>query len=121
MGNPSASLERVKMRARTIVTVAMLLLPTLSCAQDVGDAQRGEEYARTHCAYCHGWKRGDTSSPIAKAPTFEAVANTRGMTGTALIVWFRSPHPTMPSLVIAPSDQIDLVAYILSLHGAQLN
>jgi hypothetical protein len=68
------------------------------------------------CAECHAVLPSDTVSPDAKAPTFKAVANTPGMTATALTVWFRSPHPAMPNLIIDPKDKEDLIAYILSLQ-----
>jgi hypothetical protein len=38
------------------------------------------------------------------------------MTVTALTVWSRTTHPTMPNLVIEPTDMDDLIAYILSLR-----
>jgi len=38
------------------------------------------------------------------------------MSITALTVWSRTSHPTMPNLVIAPEDMDDLIAYILSLR-----
>jgi hypothetical protein len=39
------------------------------------------------------------------------------MSITALTVWSRTSHPTMPNLVIGPEDMDDLIAYILSLRG----
>jgi hypothetical protein len=42
------------------------------------------------------------------------------MTGTALAVWFRTPHPTMPNFIFAPADRDNLIAYILSLRNPQL-
>jgi hypothetical protein len=38
------------------------------------------------------------------------------MSVTALTVWSRSMHPTMPNLVIQPNDVDDLIAYIVSLR-----
>ena len=38
------------------------------------------------------------------------------MTITALTVWSRTTHRTMPNLVIPPNDMDDLIAYILSLR-----
>jgi hypothetical protein len=55
-------------------------------------------------------------SPDQHAPTFAAIAETPGMTGTALAVWFRTSHPTMPNLVIQEQDMEDVIAYILSLR-----
>jgi hypothetical protein len=60
--------------------------------------------------------RSDGQSPDRRAPSFSTIANTPGMTVTALTVWSRSVHPTMPNLVISPTDMDDLIAYILSLR-----
>ena len=55
-------------------------------------------------------------SPNRQAPPFKQIANTPGMSVTALTVWSRTTHPTMPNLVIDPNDMDDLIAYILSLR-----
>ncbi len=105
------------MDARKIyATIAMIVAATAAEAQLLGDASKGRNYARRVCAECHAILPSDTVSPNANAPTFKAVANTPGMTATALTAWFRSPHPTMPNLIIDPSDKDDLIAYILSLQ-----
>ena len=85
-------------------------------AVDVGDARRGLAYARRICASCHHLLRRDGQSPNRRAPTFTKIANTPGMSVTALTVWSRTVHPTMPNLVIDPNDMDDLIAYILSLR-----
>jgi hypothetical protein len=48
--------------------------------------------------------------------TPDMLANTPGMTVTALTVWSRTTHPTMPNLAIEPTDMGNLIAYILSLR-----
>lgn len=87
-----------------------------SDTSDIGDAKKGLAYARKVCAQCHTVTGADTPSPHAKAPRFKQIANTPGMTVTALTVWSRTTHATMPNLVIAPADMDDLIAYILSLR-----
>jgi mono/diheme cytochrome c family protein len=87
--------------------------------QEVGDARRGLAYARSICSECHNVLDTDAASPNERAPAFKAIAKTPGMSITALTVWSRTSHPTMPNFVIAPSDMDDLVAYILSLRGPQ--
>jgi hypothetical protein len=54
-------------------------------------------------------------SPHERATAFELVANTRGMSEMALRVWFQSPHPSMPNLVLRDKTADDLIAYIMSL------
>lgn len=84
-------------------------------AQDLGDPQAGQAYADGVCAECHAVKKGQRVSPHERAPAFELVANTRGMTAMALRVWFQSPHPSMPNLRLTEKVSDDLIAYILSL------
>ena len=38
------------------------------------------------------------------------------MTGTALSVWLRTPHKSMPDLIIEPEDRNNVIAYIVSLR-----
>lgn len=84
-------------------------------AVDIGDAHRGLAYAQKICAECHNVLRSDAVSPNPVAPPFKKIANTPGMSITALTVWSRTSHPTMPNLIIEPHDMDDLIAYILSL------
>ena len=84
-------------------------------AMDIGDARKGLHYAQRVCAACHIVQRSDAASPNSKAPSFKQIANTPGMSVTALTVWSRTTHPTMPNLIIEPNDMDDLIAYILSL------
>jgi mono/diheme cytochrome c family protein len=83
---------------------------------DIGDARKGFAYAQQVCSGCHNVSRTDASSPNPQAPAFKKVANTPGMSITALTVWSRTTHPTMPNLVIEPANMDDLIAYILSLR-----
>ncbi len=90
-------------------------------AQQVGDPAKGRQYALTYCATCHSVialpPGASPSSPnrTGLSISFEEVAATPGMTELALNVFFRSPHPSMPNLIVQPADVRDLVAYILSL------
>lgn len=40
-----------------------------------------------------------------------------GMTGFALHVWLRSPHATMPQIVVAPEHVEHLAAYLESVES----
>ena len=90
---------------------------TLASAQaaTLGNPETGKAYAQTHCVSCHSIVRDGNSSPVTAATPFQAVANTAGITRTALYVFFRSPHPTMPNLIIKGDDLDNIIAYILSL------
>ncbi len=89
-------------------------LPSL--AQTGGDAREGLAYARENCAQCHRVERGTNGSEAMLAASFRQIANTPGMTAMALTVFFRTPHPTMPNLIIPPAQQQDVIAYIQSLR-----
>jgi hypothetical protein len=60
----------------------------------------------------------EESSPrmITIGPAFRDIANTRGMTATAIRVFLTTSHPKMPNLIITPEELTDVSAYILSLR-----
>jgi hypothetical protein len=62
---------------------------------------------------------GQSVSPPPAIATFKQIANTAGMTRMALTVWFQSPHPNMPNLILEPGDRDDVIAYILSLRDTK--
>src|SRR6185503_21104238 len=77
------------------------VVPTVD-AEGVGDARKGAAYAQKSCSGCHNVSASDTGSPNRQAPGFKKIANTPGMTITALTVWSRTSHPSMPNFVIDP-------------------
>ncbi len=105
----------MRLRPATMILAALFSFPVTAAAQEIGDSARGLDYAKQHCGECHS-VGGDQKAPLVpRGPAFEQVANTPGMTRIALTVWFRTPHPLMPNIIVAPADQDDLIAYILSL------
>ena len=56
---------------------------------------------------------------MPQAPRFRHVADTTGMTATALQVWMQTSHPTMPNIIVAPSDMRNVIAYIPSLKARE--
>jgi mono/diheme cytochrome c family protein len=88
----------------------------ISDATDNGDLRKGFAYAEQFCSDCHNILTTDAASPNRQAPSFKKVANIPGMSLTALTVWSRTSHPTMPNLVIESADMDNLIAYILSLR-----
>jgi hypothetical protein len=55
---------------------------------------------------------------IAIAPDFQTIANTAGMTATALRAFLQTPHPKMPNLILTPELSADVIAFLLSLATA---
>ena len=82
--------------------------------QQTGDPEAGAAYAKNVCAQCHTIK-GAEPSPEPTAPPFKVVANTPGMTATALAVWLTTSHPTMPNIVLERQDLDNVIAFILTL------
>ena len=83
-------------------------LPAL--AQQAGDPAAGQRLAEATCMVCHD----STGSKLA--PAFSAVAAMPSTTATALGVFLRTSHPSMPNLMLTPAERDDVVAYILSLR-----
>lgn len=102
------------MRRLAILSLILLFAGPVA-AQEVGDPPRaGATYAKQYCAKCHTIA-DEGASPEHTAPRFKDVANTSGMTATALTVWLQTSHPTMPNIILEPNDMSNVVAYILSL------
>lgn len=82
-----------------------------------GDPATGRAFALQACTPCHVVS-ADQLSPkrFANAPAFQAIANTRAMTGSALRAFLSTSHPTMPNLILSGKEMDDVVAYILSLR-----
>jgi mono/diheme cytochrome c family protein len=97
------------------VLIPMFVAAVPAAAQDVGRAAQGARLAAEVCAVCRATAAGDFASPDPAAPPFAMVAAEPGIGRTALLVWLRSPHPTMPMLRLSPTEEHDLIAHILSL------
>ncbi len=100
-------------RSRNLFLSPFAGLPSSAEAQ-TGDPGAGAAYAKQVCAKCHAIDQTGIS-PELTAPPFKDVANTPGMTETALTVWLRTSHPTMPNIIVEPADMDNVIAYILSL------
>ena len=84
-------------------------------AQELGHVDAGFGFAAEHCAGCHDIASRNPMTTGSGIPTFATVANTPGMTRTALVVWMQTSHPEMPDLIVEPQDLDNVIAYILSL------
>jgi mono/diheme cytochrome c family protein len=104
-------LIRILALAACLVTAG--IYPAFS--QEPGNPDGGFAYAKQACALCHAIPRGDDHSPNPKAPSFEAIANTSGVTGISLAATLHSMHENMPNFVLRPNDRDNVIAYILSL------
>jgi mono/diheme cytochrome c family protein len=98
-------------------TAASFLLLTTLCAHAVqlGNIEEGHRFARESCSQCHLLGDETGRSMNEEAPPFNQIANTPGMTSTALKVFLVTPHRHMPELIVGGDDAENVVAYILSL------
>ena len=100
---------------RTALT-AVAVTTTAGCviSQPQDQTFRGLDLAQNVCAECHAIRKGEAASPNSDAPTFEALANTPGMTMIALRVLLQTPHQTMPNIILEGDELAAVSQYILS-------
>ena len=87
-------------------------------AQDTsGNPEAGRVFARQVCSPCHAVTVVQASQRVmAIGPDFQTIANTPGMTATALRAFLQTPHPKMPNLILNPEQSADVIAFVLSLR-----
>ena len=87
-------------------------------AQDTsGNPEAGRVFARRVCSSCHAVTAEQASQrTIAIGPDFQTIANTSGLTATALRAFLQTPHPKMPNLILTPEQWADVIAFVLSLR-----
>lgn len=103
---------RIDRRSAFLTIVLTIALTGVETAK--ADQSRGRVLAEQRCSQCHGVKRGGKSPNVA-APSFTDVADEPSLTEYTLRVFLRTPHPTMPNLIIKPDEMDDIVSYIVSL------
>jgi mono/diheme cytochrome c family protein len=106
---------------RQLVRLATLIVVLGTAASrahgQIGDVSAGHALARQACVACHVVEAGEARPRlIAVGPAFPAIANTPGMTATALHAFLTTSHPKMPNFILTPSEMDDVIAYILSLR-----
>jgi len=85
---------------------------------DSDGAVEGLAFAQARCAGCHNVIDGQ-ASPNPNAPSFEAIANTRGLTDNTLKAWLRDSHnyPGQMDFEIDAKRIDELAAYMLTLKS----
>lgn len=79
-------------------------------------AETGRDLARRECASCHAVEPGATASPVPAAPTFQALADRPDMSRVGLGALLRTPHRTMPDLIVTSDEADALFAYLETLR-----
>ena len=91
--------------------IVLPFLASIAEAQQVGDAAAGKRLADVACVSCHV-----PSVPAKQAPDFASIAAMSSTTALSLGVFMRTSHPTMPNVLLTPSELDDVISYILSLR-----
>jgi mono/diheme cytochrome c family protein len=81
-----------------------------------GNIAQGADLVRELCTACHSVEKGERVTSLVGAPSFQDVADDPAITAIALGVFFRSPHETMPNLILNRAETDNAIAYILSLR-----
>jgi cytochrome c len=104
---------------RRAILAAAVAATTLSAHAQNGDIAAGHSFARKACSPCHVVDAEKQRPPrrIFIGPGFRNIANTPGMTATALRVFLTTSHPKMPNPILTPEQMADVIAYILSLRS----
>ena len=87
----------------------------LACAQEAGSVPRRPQTCQRGVLRLS--PRGEEPGALdqSRCTDFAAIANTKGVTRTALFAMLQTSHKKMPNLVIKGDDAQNIIAYILSL------
>src|SRR5215475_2556148 len=104
----------------SVIALAAAMVTRPSQAEEGGSAERGLGLARQVCSECHAVQPQQLQSPSARAPTFQALATTPGMTSAALTVALTTPHAGMPMFRLTADQRQSIIDYVLGLkqHGS---
>jgi mono/diheme cytochrome c family protein len=109
-------MEEEPMKSFFAAMTLVLFAAAPTSAQVPGDPAKGRQFAQQICSECHNIEKGQRPSPNGQAPNFETIAKTPGMTAIALTAALRTPHRTMPNVIVTDDDLRNVVAYVLSLQ-----
>jgi mono/diheme cytochrome c family protein len=101
-----------------MLTVGLAATACAANAQEgIGDLAAGRAFAARVCSPCHSIAP-DPHAPrmFEIAPDFQTIADTPGITATALNAFMLTSHPKMPNLILSREQSADVIAYILSLR-----
>jgi len=100
-----------------VVLATALVTTAFSAKAQDGDIATGHAFAREACKACHEVEAEPPPSRMVEiGPALRDIANTPGMTATAIRVFLTSSHPKMPNFILTPEEITDVGAYIRSLR-----
>jgi mono/diheme cytochrome c family protein len=108
------------MRALVLASILAASASAANAQDTSGNPEAGRVFARRVCSSCHAVTAEQASQRVlAIGPDFQTIANTPGMTTTALRAFLQTPHPKMPNLILTPEQSADVIAFLLSLRDRQ--
>lgn len=96
-----------------ITALSCLLAPSAAMAAEPGSPGEGRKLAQEQCSECHAIEKGQAA--IAEAPSFGDIARSEH-NARSIRVFLRTPHATMPLIVLDQNQREDIAAYIMSLR-----
>ena len=104
------------MRTLPLLTALILATASQAAAQSgPGDPNAGLELARQQCSECHFVEREWADMEVMFAPDFIDIAASEH-NAQSLRVFLRTPHATMPNIILTDRERDDIVSYIMSLE-----
>jgi mono/diheme cytochrome c family protein len=113
-GAPQLNASMIKRTAVCLGLTAGLPLLLMPAAGSQAELAAGKLLADKWCAECHGVRPNRLGLNLS-APTFSDLADEPSITEYSLRALLRSPHETMPQIILTPDQTDDIVGYILSL------
>jgi mono/diheme cytochrome c family protein len=103
------------LRYPVLVVFGVISTASALRAETGPEAQAGRRLAEEVCAQCHAVRPGEATSPRRSAPSFQRIADTPGMTATALTVALRTSHRTMPNIMLDEKETREIIAYLTGI------
>ncbi len=109
---------------RGAATAALLLAATSAFAQapplpGTPSAASGHQLAQRLCVGCHVIDTGGTTAaPATGVPTFRAIANQTGQSGSRIKDRLIAPPHQMPDMLLTLREIDDILAYLETLRAA---
>ena len=118
--NRSDENDEKLMRAVMFASILAASASAANAQDSSGNTEAGRAFARQVCSPCHAVTAEQASQRVmAIGPDFQTIANTPGMTTTALRAFLQTPHPKMPNLILTPEQSADVIAFVLSLRDGR--
>ena len=101
----------------TFMPTVIACLWANAAAAQMAIGGEGERLAVRVCSECHNIGPGGEDGKNPAAPAFVAIAKRPSTTHLFLKVFLRTPHATMPNIILSDAESDAVSTYILELRG----